>query len=261
MFGFVNTRQSCYADTVLVCMLLPTHAFDHLWEHPRTTVAGYLQAEADRLRAQQSHSWACTELRNSMGFPWNTSSTQSAVDFFHALLDMCGVSHLGYQTEHVYRIPREPKRFEVERSEGQGFRVHLAVAGMHRSLLDVFETVEHIGEPTSEFKIVKTVVTVTQAPMLVFEVGRNDSENLIHYGYSDISMEVTMKLWYEVYTLVGMVCRKQAHYVAFVWKDSKWWFYDDVVPGENIVVCEHPELTPYKPSRYGELFFYRRTLL
>lgn len=255
MFAYENDRNSCYIDTVLVCMFTSTHVFDFVWEHPRTRVAKLLEIEATRLRQPQGTGWVCTDLRNAMGQPWNTSTPQSAVDCFHALLDMCGVSNLGYQQEQVFRTPRALKPVETSEAREQEFRVHLAVAGVHESLYSVFITTEDIDVSTSEYRSVKTKLLLTYAPVLVFEVGRNESNAPIEYGYVREDNSVTLHVCMDVYTLTSVVCRKGAHYIAFVWKDSNWWFYDDLL-GARLVRCGRPELTPYMPSRYGELFFY-----
>jgi phosphoribosylcarboxyaminoimidazole (NCAIR) mutase len=227
-------------------------------EYPRTKVASVLHREVERLLNPPNRGWVCTELREAMGSPWDTPTIQSAVDFFHALLDMCGVSNIGYQTERVTRTPRDPgKTQEVEVTQKEGFRAHLAVAGMHESLSSVFSRVETIDVPTSEFKHVQTVVDLTYAPVLVMEVGRNTSGELIQYGVSTPYKHITMDIGTNTYTLMGVVCRKDTHYVAIIFRNSKWWVYNDLMENGVMLECAHPELTPYKPSRYGELFFYK----
>jgi hypothetical protein len=255
MFAFVNDRQSCYLDAVLVCMFSDHEGFDFLWEHRRTPVARLLHAEATRLQQPNAQGWACTDLRAAMGSPWDTPTTQSAVDFFHALLDKCDVESLGYQTEKVIRTPRDrTKSIEVEVLREQGFRVHLAVAGVHTSLAHIFSTIEFIDVPTSEFVSIQTLIDPTLATVLVIEVGRNDSTLPISYGDTTGMMQVGE----EQYELTAVVCRKAGHYNAFIRKGSEWWFYDDLLPSANFARCtQHPEHTSYKPSRYGELFFYK----
>lgn len=256
MLAFENDQNSCYIDTVLVCMFANTDVFDFVWEHPRTRVANLLEIEATRMRQPQQTGWVCTDLRNAMGQPWNTSTPQSAVDCFHALLDMCGVTNLGYQQEQVFRKPRARKPVETSEATEQGFRVHLAVAGVHKSLRNVFASTEDIDVPTSEYKSVQTILELTYAPVLVFEVGRNESNAPVEYGDSDQDKSVRLYIrGLDTYTLSSVICRKGVHYIAFVWKDAKWWFYDDML-GARLVQCGHPETTPYMPSRYGELFFY-----
>lgn len=256
MYAFANDRQSCYSDSVLLCMLLMDD-FDFLMEHPRTPVSTALETEAGRLSVPQTQPWVCG-LRAAMGSPWDEDSPNSAVDFFHALLDMCGVSNIGYQTEKVIRTPRDPTRqTEVVVSRQEGFRAHLAVAGVHTSLTGAFSSVETIDAPSSEFQSVQMVLDLTHARALVVEVGRNNSDKPMHYGESGNSNLITMCVGAQMYILAGVVCRKNGHYISMIWKDSKWWLYDDLLEGENVVESTHPERTHYKPSRYGELFFYK----
>lgn len=252
MQAFINHRHSCYLDSLLVAMYVGMDDFDILWERPCTNFASCLRRQVEKLHNPTPH-MTTAELRKQMGGQWDDGSVQSAVDCFHAILDLCGVSELGFQNEKVVRLPRADKPPEIDIARLEGFRAHLAVAGIHDSLADVFSTVEHSDLPTSEYESIETVLEITHAPMLVFEVGRNHSNARVAYGVG--YRPITLRVGPEDYLLCGIVCRKHAHYVSFVWKDDQWLIYDDM--RGDLLPCAHPELSDFPPSRYGEMFFYK----
>lgn len=254
MYAFVNNAQSCYMDAVLVCMLAPTDCFEFMLGGTETADA--LETQAHMLTSElPTQGWALKQLRQVMGPPWNTNSAQSAVDFFHALLDMCGVEELGTQsvtTCHVPRDTRKPEERDILHNDT--FRVHTVIAGYHASLLDSMFNTEHMQDPTSKYTSIITNIQVHSPDVLVFEVARNDSTSPVHYGSLRGGEECVLKINAQTYVLFGVVCRVQAHYVAYVWMQD-WFFYDDMDKGK-VVECAHPEASRIKPSRYGEMFFY-----
>jgi hypothetical protein len=257
MFAFLNSNQSCYMDTVLVCMFVPTDSFDFMLDHPQNKVAAFLSREVSKLGdiMNQRSPWVITGLRNVMGNPWNTNSQQSAVDFFHALLDTCGMPDIGSQTQLTTHILRDDSKPPEVESVEDTFRVHTVIAGFHKNLTDAFHQVEHIDHPTSQYKTIISVIRPQQAPTLVFEVGRNASRGLIKYGEFDPSDNdrCTLVVGDDKYTLAGVACRRGVHYVGFIWMEG-WYYYNDL--NGELVLVENPEEQPTKPSRYGELFFY-----
>ena len=256
MFAFLNSNQSCYMDTVLVCMFVPTDSFDFMLEHPQNKVAAQLSREVSKLSdiVNQSSPWMISGLRQVMGGPWNTNSQQSAVDFFHALLDTCGMPDIGAQVQLTTHIPRDESKPSEFESVDDTFRVHTIIAGVHEKLTDAFKHVEHIDHPTSQYKTIISVIRPQQAPTLVFEVGRNASRDLIEYGELNPSDNdrCTIVVGNDKYTLAGVVCRRGAHYVGFVWMEG-WYYYNDL--NGELVLCGNPEEHHTPPTRYGELFF------
>ena len=197
----------------------------------------------------------CCGLRNIMGAPWSTSSPQSAVDCFHAILDLCKVDNLCFQESHVVHVPLDVrKRREETITTRDGFRAHAAIAGIHRSLADVFFSHE-IPPVSSDTLYVNTTLIPTHTSVLVFEVGRNDSTRPIEYGYITSNKDILLEVGRDKFSLLSVVCRRGGHYTGFIRINSVWYFYNDIDEGK-LVECNHPELHPNKPSRYGELFFY-----
>lgn len=251
MYAFANNRQSCYMDSVLVCMFAPADCFDFMVANPlhsNAAVMSALQVEVDRLQAGgHRSSWVLGRFRHLMGAPWNTDSSQSAVDFFHALLDAGGVKHLGTQTRVTTHTPRDTqKRREVAVVHEDPFRVHTVIAGYHKSLRDAFSNTEY-APPASKYFSITSSIELDVPDVLVFEVGRNDSTHSMRYGDK---MRINDG---HNYVLCGVVCRVDSHYVAYVWMGG-WYFYDDLVGA--LLRSEHPETRKIAPSRYGELFFY-----
>jgi len=245
-------------DTVLVCMFVPTDSFDFMLDHPQNKVAGLLAREVSKLGniAKQRSPWVITELREALGDPWDTNSQQSAVDFFHALLDMCGMPDIGAQTQLTTHILRDDSKPPEVESVDDTFRVHTVIAGFHEHLTDAFKHVEHIDHPTSKYKTIISVIRPQQAPTLVFEVGRNASRRLIKYGEFDPwdNDRCTLVVGNDKYTLAGVACRRGVHYVGFVWMEG-WYYYNDL-NGEFVLLRGTPEEQHTPPTRYGELFFY-----
>jgi hypothetical protein len=259
MYAFVNHRCSCFLDTVLVVMFLTSMKFDFILGDTTIPVVRALRDEVARLRTRNDRGWVVTQLRELMGPPWNDGHPQSAVDFFHALLDCVKVESLG-KLKHViaYVSKGADTHQDICTSDAEGFRVHLAVAGQHVSLEDVFEVQETMLPPEAESYATVSFMTLVAAPVLVFEVGRNANTDPVQYGITSggeqarISIEVNLV----EYTLVGVVCRVREHYMGFVWHPDGWGVYDDLVEGGAIFKCKHPEECPNAPSRFGELFFY-----
>lgn len=255
-------------DTVLVCMFLPTDGFEFMLKHPRGSVIKALNIEVMELNHQfqmevepgipaneHQTSWVLGEFRRLMGKPWNTNSSQSAVDFLHALLDVSGVMYLGTQTvstTHIPRDPQSPNEFSVLQEDT--FRIHTVIAGYHQSLSNAFSHVEHMPDDAmSKYASIVTDIELDDPDVLVFEVGRNDSTDTMHYGSMHGNEECTLLVGDKTYVLFGVVCRTRAHYVAYMWMTG-WYFYDDM---QGVVTpCKHPETQKVTPSRHGELFFY-----
>jgi hypothetical protein len=243
-------------DAVLVAMFAPTDGFQFMLEHPRTRVAAALEVEVNKLTGESTQGWILGQFRREMGAPWNTNSSQSAVDFFHALMDMCGFMELGTQTLSTIHVPRDPQKpNEIGTVRGDTFRVHTVIAGYHKSLHDALLHTEHPGT-SSKYTSIVTSIQLDDPDMLVFEVGRNDSTAPMHYGSTNRGECSTMTLGDKTYVLGGVVCRTGAHYVAYMWMHD-WFFYDDMMDSGEMVRCEHPETRRITPSRYGELFFYQ----
>jgi hypothetical protein len=264
MHAFLNDGQSCYMDTVLVCMFVPTDGFDFMLKHPRRPVMKALNDEVDRLHrevqvamdGQASHAapWVLGDFRRLMGNPWNTNSSQSAVDFLHALLDTSGVMYLGTQTvstTHIPRDPQSPEEFSVLQDDA--FRIHTVMAGYHKSLSSAMSHVEHMPDGVSKYSSIVTDIEVDDPDVLVFEVGRNHSTDAMHYGSMHGDEKCTLGVGDKTYVLFGVICRKSGHYVAYLWMCG-WYFYDDLKG--VVVACQHPETCEITPSQFGELFFY-----
>lgn len=262
MYAYVNNRHSCYADSVLVAMFAPSDAFTFLLDRPRTRVAGMLDKENTKMLnlGLDNRGTTCESLRLEMGEPWSTPFDQSAVDFFHALLDMCGATHLGTQIQTlVYRPKDETKPVEVRTMPEDTFRAHVAVAGIHDHLSDVFHHVLHTDSPSAESKSILTTISLIDAPSLVFEVGRNDSTADVGYGYTRGDGAIYLDVDETEYMLISVVCRKNNHYTTYVWLDEQWHYHDGMKSNGRLTECDHLEVNNVPPSRYGELFFYVET--
>ena len=277
MHAFINHRSSCFLDTLLVAMFTTTTSFDHLF-HPHDNnnnnnnniVARTLEGEVRRLRSQEADTcgWKITTLRNLLGSPWNNGHPQSAVDFLHALLDALEVKSLGTLRHVIAYLPhtRTTMLNDVRMSNVEGFRMQLAVAGQHASLVDVFKVQKMVLPPGAESYATVNGIILEDAPVLVFEVGRNDSTARVEYGSTAArAMRIFILVKDVEYTLVGVVCRTNGHYMGFVWGEQEeeegcgWGVYDDAQENGAIVKTGHPENhSKGSPSRFGELFFYVR---
>jgi len=259
MYAFLNHRSSCFLDTVVVVMFMHSTVFDDLLQK-NIPVARALANEVNRLRGKPSSGWVVAHLRELMGSPWDNGEPQSAVDFFHAVLDRLEVKYLGLHKHLIGYIPRTaPSTLaDVRLSEVEGFRVHLAVAGQHASLTDVFELEETVLPPAAESYATVATIILEDAPVLVFEVGRNASIERVEYGRSAADTRIFIDVNDVVYMLEGVVCRISGHYIGFIWGEGGWMVYDDARGGGEIRTTEHPERHRSAPSLFGELFFYTR---
>lgn len=244
MRAYANINQSCYADSVLVAMFAPTDAFHFMVGRPTTTVSDALMDEIRVLTTLDDSPATCAGLRNAMGGAWATPHAQSAVDFMHALLDACAVTNIGTQEEHTRRVYTSG-RTETSVQSGVGFRIHTVVAGLHTTLLGAFVDVTEPG--SGSVARVTTTITPTVAPVLVFEVARAGSAARVDYAQL---LEVDTR----TYSLVGVVCLRDAHYSACVHVDGAWWWYDDTHRGGEFVGVRDPEAV--HASKFGELFIY-----
>jgi hypothetical protein len=267
MYAFLNHRSSCFLDTVLVAMFSSTRDFDVCLglESPETPFAQALANEIRRLRKSNDLDcgWVITRLRFLMGPPWDDGTPQSAVDFLHALLDKLKVEQLGWSKHMIAYVPRDMVGGplpDVRVSEIEGFRMQLAVAGEHKTLSNVFDIVETVLPPEAESYSTVTFSILVEAPVLVFEVGRSVSTHRVEYGITTKNGRIFMDASEAEYTLTGVVCRIDEHYMGFVWvPESGWGMYDDTQNKGAIMCVSHPEKTNKQPSRFGELFFYVET--
>jgi hypothetical protein len=257
MFAFVNDRASCFMDTVIVAMFAGTTAFDAML-NVDNDVAVALRHEVHQLRNNAPRGWVITTLRQLMGGVWNNGEPQSAVDFLQALLKLLGVVRFGRLRHMIAYIPRNRTATpDIRWSSDEDFSIHLAVAGQHASLVDIFNLTETVlPDDADSFATVQGIV-LTEAPVLIFEVGRNASTALMSYG-STISATNAIAIAIDKvqYVLVSIVCRVGSHYMGFIWNSVAWGLYDDAHAGGLITAVHHPEQTHCAPSRYGELFFY-----
>ena len=263
MYAFVNQRSSCFLDTVIVVMF-STPAFDSLvrWHlADQNPVINALSHEVGRLRRQEeSQGWEITGFRELMGSPWNNGEPQSAVDFMHALFKACGVAGIGTLRRIHATIPRTYGPSHAYLSDIELYSVHLAIAGQHHCLVDVLAPKLALLPAEAAAYATITGIVLEDAPVVIFEVGRTTSTACISYGTdSDTSAQISIQLNEGIYILIGVVCRKHAHYVGFIWSDlSGWGIYDDLVAAGAIRAVKHPETHEIPPSRFGELFYFIR---
>lgn len=247
MRAYVNTGQSCYADSVLVAMFSPTSAFDFMTDRPTTPVSDALADEIrvlDSLDVPGESPATCCRLRHAMGARWCEPEAQSAVDFMHALFDACSVTNLGTQDETTERVYTDaPPETSVQ--SGVGFRIHTVVVGTDTTLLDAFVNVTEPGD--GRVVRVTTTITPTVAPVLVFEVARMEAGAAV--GYSE-----HFSMGSREYSLVGVVCMRDSHYFACVHVDGEWWLYDDTYRGGKLLDVRGPE--EVYASVLGEIFIY-----
>lgn len=259
MHSLRNHNNSCFLDTLLVVMFSKSVAFDFIFQSVAPTQLVLLLAkEVYRIRTPSLNGWVCSEFRNAMGAPWNAGTTQSSVDLLHAILDKVNIPYLGSTITTIQYIAHENTTKQIG---PEGCRIHLAVAGEHNALSDVFRTrVDVLPSDAESFATNTTVRPVGSPHVLVIEVGRNDSVADVAYGTSasDHTQMITCEFANIVYKLLGVVCRVNNHYVGWVFcADSGWMFYNDLATGNELTNSTHPEMNNIaRPSRYGELFFY-----
>jgi len=224
MYAFLNHRSSCFLDTVIVVMFMQSTVFDDVLQKNHLPVARALTDEVTRLRGNPSRGWVVAHLRELMGSPWDNGEPQSAVDFFHAVLDRLEVQYLGFHKHMIGYIPRTvPATLaDVRLSAVEGFRVHLVVAGHHAALTDVFELEETVLPAEAESYATVATIILEDAPLLVFEVGRNASTDRVEYGSSATDTRIFIDVNDVVYTLEGVVCRVSGHYIGFIWGAGGW---------------------------------------
>jgi hypothetical protein len=200
------------------------------------------------------------DVRILMGPPWDNGQAQSAVDFLHALLIALGVTSLGKQRHLIAYVPRSSTPVtDIRMSELEDFLLHLAVAGQHPSIEDIFSLHECVLPADAESYATMSGLILHDAPVIIVEIGRNASTARMNYGTTLSSMRTFIKVNDSEYTLVGIVCRVEGHYMGFVWGNGEWGVYDDAREGGAIVGTAHPEQHAVAPSRYGELFFYTQS--
>ena len=244
--------------------------FDKFFERvqPKTLVYTELFKEVAKLRKfdENTASWKITGLTNAMGPPWDNCKYKTVSDFITDLFIKCEVREIGIET------------LTVAHSECDDNNPHSATKEGTFIKIDIMPTLEHkitvsLLEEKRESKATCKLVTITHdvmdsSPLIVDTSIRfnRTTEAKIDYGTYQWDKSVEISLNAKTYTLTGVVCRRDdysmtgvvSHYTSFVWFKSKWWFYNDVA-GYLIPHTDPETHDDYKPSKYGQVFFYKPT--